>query len=191
MFSSNASSALVKIFALFFVHVVNSFSLVSHQSLLAAKLLIQSLLNMIHGSRVSLPESSSTSGSVTRACSYSQLPPVLEVLFIPSNVGSTLCNSSALELIFPSACLAVSLSLRVLSTLHWAAMSCLHAKTVLQVSFPLSATSFNAAAARCCCAEPSSRSLQLSSLRCETWHQPRLGASKSSHQISADRMQPP
>ena len=44
------------------------------------QLLIQSLLNVIHGSRVSQPESSSSSGSVTRVCSYSQLPAVLEGL---------------------------------------------------------------------------------------------------------------
>ena len=68
--------------------------LVSHQGLLAGhvlfqlrrsflgllQLLIQSLFNVIHGSRVSQRESSSTSGSVTRACSYSQVPAVLDVL---------------------------------------------------------------------------------------------------------------
>ena len=33
--------------------------------------------------------------------------------------------------------------------------------------------------------------MQLLSLRCETWHQPRLGASNTSHQVSAVRQQPP
>ena len=137
MFSSNASSALGHDLRFVLCSRCQLLSLVSHQGLLAGhvlfqlrrsflgllQLLIQSLLNVIHGTRVSQPESSSTSGSVTRACSYSQLPAVLEVLSrsfqthrtpgqdleVHQNVGSTLCNSSALELIFPPVSLAVSL----------------------------------------------------------------------------------
>ena len=89
----------VMIFALFFVHVVNSFLLPLIKACLRAmscfncdarssksKLLCNLLLPATsascdsHGSRVSQSDSSSTSGSVTRAHSYSQLPALLEVV---------------------------------------------------------------------------------------------------------------